>query len=71
MFLEDLDTVTTAVDFTGANRILTDVHRIETKYRLRSYDASYLELALRWNIPTASLDNELSEACRLTGIPAF
>jgi predicted nucleic acid-binding protein len=35
---------------------------------LTSYDAAYLELALRRALPLATLDNELVAACRLVGV---
>jgi predicted nucleic acid-binding protein len=70
-FLEDLAALAIVVDMEGASRILTDVHRIATVYRLTSYDAAYLELALRRNLPLATLDEELLEACKAAGIKAF
>ena len=36
-----------AVDPDSSNRILTDTYRLAVTHRLTSYDASYLELALR------------------------
>jgi hypothetical protein len=62
-FLEDLAALAVVVDAEGASRILTDVHRIATVYRPTSYDAAYLELALRRNLPLATLDEELLDAC--------
>lgn len=67
-FLEDLDALSITVDLDGARRILTDVHHIALRYRLTSYDASYLELALRRDLPLATLDAELREACRAAGV---
>ena len=67
-FLEDLGALRIAADLEGAGRILTDVHRIAGVYRLTSYDASYLELALRRNLPLATLDQELRAACEAAGV---
>src|SRR5947199_146802 len=39
------------------------------KHGLTAYDASYLELALRLNIPLASLDKPLVAAARAEGVP--
>lgn len=37
-------------------------------YRLATYDASYLELAMRKGMPLATLDKELAAACREAGV---
>jgi predicted nucleic acid-binding protein len=56
------------VDPESSDRILTDVHRLAVAYRLTSYDASYLELALRRNLPLATLDDELITASKASGV---
>jgi predicted nucleic acid-binding protein len=38
------------------------------QYRLSSYDASYLELALRLGLPLATRDEKLHAACERAGI---
>ena len=43
-------------------RIMEPVYRIMKEHRLTSYDAVYLELALRRNLPLATLDNALRAA---------
>jgi predicted nucleic acid-binding protein len=70
-FLEDLAALAITVDMEGTSRIFTDVHRIATVYRLTSYDASYLELALRRDLPLATLDEELLAACEASGVARF
>jgi predicted nucleic acid-binding protein len=70
-FLEDLASLAIVVDTEGMSRILTDVHRIATLHRLTSYDAAYLELALRRNLPLATLDDELLVACKTADLQAF
>jgi len=37
-------------------------------HQLSSYDAAYLELAMRRNLPLATLDNALIRAARTTGV---
>ena len=59
------------VDPESVGLVLTDVHRLAVTYRLTSYDAAYLELALRRALPLATLDNELIVACRQAGVPVF
>jgi len=56
------------VDPDSSEHILTDVHRLAVAYRLTSYDASYLELALRKNLPLATLDDELIAASKASGV---
>jgi predicted nucleic acid-binding protein len=38
------------------------------KHHLSAYDAAYLEIALRYNIPLISLDADLSKAAKIEGI---
>jgi len=41
------------------------------RYGLSSYDASYLELALRRSLPLASLDKDLMKAAQRAGVKRF
>jgi predicted nucleic acid-binding protein len=41
---------------------------VALQYDLSAYDASYLELALRLNLPLASTDGALHDAARKTGL---
>jgi predicted nucleic acid-binding protein len=43
--------------------------RLADRFRLTLYDAAYLELAQRQNMPLATLDNELREAAGALGVP--
>jgi predicted nucleic acid-binding protein len=70
-FLEDLAALPITVDIDGVSRILADVHQIAIRYHLTSYDAAYLELALRHRLPLATLDEELLVACRAAGLTVF
>lgn len=56
------------IDSESSDHILTDVHRLAMAYRLTSYDASYLELAQRKNLPLATLDGELIAASIASGV---
>jgi len=49
-------------------RIFSDVHRLALTYQLTSYDAAYLELALRRNLSLASLDDDLVRASERAGV---
>jgi predicted nucleic acid-binding protein len=48
-------------------RALTDTLHLARRYRLSAYDASYLELALRTQLPLATLDADLLRAARQAG----
>lgn len=67
-FLEDLGALNVTVDTDGADRILTDVHRLAVVHRLTSYDAASQELALRRALPLATSDEDLVRACREAGV---
>ena len=55
----------------------TDMHawgatlRISERFGLSLYDAAYLELAVRRNLPLASLDKELRAAGEAIGVPVL
>jgi predicted nucleic acid-binding protein len=68
-FLDDLEALPITIDGESAGHIFSDVHSLALIYRLTSYDAAYLELALRRNLPVATLDAELVTACTSAGVP--
>ena len=45
--------------------------RLAQLYRLSSYDAAYLELALRLKLPLATIDQPLAKAAGLAGLTLF
>ena len=45
-----------------------EVMRLAQKHQLSAYDAAYLELAVRLNLPLASLDEPLRKAAKAEGI---
>lgn len=49
---------------------MLDLDQLATRHRLTTYDATYLELALRRKLPLASLDKALGSAMREAGVPA-
>ncbi|CDQ10561.1 PilT protein domain protein (fragment) [Acidithiobacillus ferrivorans] len=42
---------------------------LASRFRLSSYDAAYLELALRNGLPLATLDADLVKAATIAGLP--
>jgi predicted nucleic acid-binding protein len=45
-----------------------DVRQLAQTHQLTAYDAAYLESALRYNLPLATLDIELKQAARAAGV---
>jgi predicted nucleic acid-binding protein len=70
-FLEMLGSVAIQPDDATFARALTDTLHLARRYGLSSYDASYLELALRAGLPLATLDTGLSKAARKAGVKRF
>ena len=55
------------VDTSTAARALGDTLQLARRFKLSSYDAAYLELALREGIPLATLDADLQSAMKQVG----
>ena len=70
-FLEMLDGLDIRADAATFSRALSDTLQIARRYRLSSYDASYLELAMRAGLPLATLDRDLRTAASKAGVPRF
>jgi len=51
---------------TGSQR--TDVLRLAEKHDLTAYDSAYLELAIRFSLPLATLDKKLSKVAKAEGV---
>lgn len=59
------------VESASLEQTLTSVLNIARDYGLTSYDASYLELAMRWGSPLATQDVGLRSAAAHAGVPLF
>ena len=55
------------VDASTASRALGDTLQLARRFKLSSYDAAYLELALREGLPLATLDADLQSAMLQVG----
>ncbi len=55
------------VDTSTAARGLGDTLQLARRFKLSSYDAAYLELALREGLPLATLDTDLQSAMKQVG----
>ncbi len=65
-FLSDLPI---DIDDETANRVWTTTARLAEAHGLTAYDATYLELALRLDMPLATSDRLLIAAAHATGVP--
>ncbi len=59
------------VDRSTATHALGDTLNLARRYKLSSYDAAYLELALRTGLPLATLDAGLAKAATSAGVLIF
>ena len=71
IFLEMLADMDIDVDMATWAHALTDTLQLARRYKLSSYDASYLELALRLGRPLATLDEDLQKAAKKAGVKKF
>jgi predicted nucleic acid-binding protein len=67
-FLRRLDAFSISVDREGISHSFVRTLAISRERRLSSYDASYLELAMRTRLPLATLDRGLRRASIMAGV---
>ena len=70
-FLEMLQATRIEADSATFTQALTDTLQLARRHHLSSYDASYLELALRAALPLATLDEDLRRAAQKAGVKQF
>jgi len=70
-FLALLRALPITVDPASPERAFTEIVTLARTHGLSSYDASYLELAIRRGVPIATLDTKLSKAAGECGVPIF
>lgn len=68
IFIELLGTLPITVEGSGLHLALGTVIDVGRTYGLTSYDASYLELAMRRGLPLATLDGKLRQAAGHAGV---
>ncbi len=66
-FLALLQSLPIIVDRDGSPHIWNEVMHLGREYKLSSYDASYLELAMRSGTALATLDKKLKKAAKKAG----
>ncbi len=64
--IRDLPTLT---DIESSDRALRDIFQLARHFKLTSYDAVYLDLALRKNAQMATKDKQLIKAAKANKIP--
>lgn len=52
-------------------RMLTEIIALAQAQQLSTYDASYLDLAMRSGLPIATMDKALVKAAKKCGVPVF
>lgn len=67
-FIEELSAWPIQVDAFGVDRAFQQILSIARQHHLSTYDAAYLELAIREGLPLATLDNGLRRAARAVGV---
>lgn len=60
-----------AIDPVARRRVFDVTNALARKHALSSYDAAYLELAVRLGVPIATLDGPLNAAAEREGVEAF
>jgi predicted nucleic acid-binding protein len=67
-FLESLADLPIAIEYPALPQMFVSVRALVGQYKLTAYDASYLELAIRHNLPIASSDKALVKAAQAAGV---
>jgi len=68
-FLAILDAFPITVDGETVAHAWADTMHLARAHNLSSYDASYLELAIRLGLPLAAQDGKLKTAAKTVGVP--
>ena len=68
-FIAIIGRLNIVTDQAMATHALGDTLNLARRFRLSSYDAAYLELALRNGLPLATLDADLVKAATIAGLP--
>lgn len=70
-FIELLESLPIVTDDSTAHRALHQTYQLGREHGLTSYDAAYLELAMRLGLPLATQDRQLAEAAAKAGVAIF
>jgi predicted nucleic acid-binding protein len=67
-FLDLLGQLNIEIDLETSTRAFRETLHISRRHLLSTYDAAYLELAMRLGIPLASKDKKLRQVCNKLGV---
>lgn len=67
-FLESRADLPIEVENPTRTQMFVSVRSLVAQHKLTAYDASYLELAIRHNLPIASSDKALTKTARIAGV---
>jgi len=70
-FLELLDGLPISVEQETPARMLKEIVSLARKHGLTTYDASYLDLAMRTGAPISTLDKSLIKAAKKCKVPIY
>lgn len=70
-FLSLLQSLPILVEQESSGRMLMEIAALAREHRLSTYDASYLDLAMRRGLPLATQDKALAGAAKKCGISLF
>ena len=70
-FITQLENLPIHVDTMSANQAFSRTMNLARTYKLSSYDACYLELAVREGLPIATLDKALRKAAKKADVDLF
>lgn len=70
-FLALLDGLPITVEQETRERMLKEIVSLAREHGLSTYDASYLDLAMRLDFPLATQDTSLAKAAKKCKVPAF
>ncbi len=68
-FIALLSELPIRVEQESPERMIKDIFALARKHKLSSYDASYLDLAMRKGLPIATLDKNLLAAAKRSKVP--
>lgn len=70
-FVSQLEKLPIQVDPQTAKQAFNRILSLARSYKLSSYDASYLELAIREGLPLATLDKDLKKAAKKAEVTLY
>jgi predicted nucleic acid-binding protein len=70
-FLDLVGQLPLTVDNQTAKQAMSATILLASEHNLSAYDAAYLELALRYQVPLATLDTDLRKAANKINVPIF